>query len=296
MEGLLKLRQLGTNTFTAVERPWLPPAAPSIYGGTLIAQCILAAEATVPDKHMRLASLHCTFVEGEKPQPPIYYVVQRSNALTVREVRAFQKKKCIFMALLRFEPRSQPYAAPPPTSTQMAVGLTGATGVKGGGGAEDCPFVCSDLNTFATSSSCLPQDIKISQQVKTRQSMTTDDRSVHVAAVAYMSDNYFLPTVTRVHGLCWERDPESLPASLSVRQKSDDTRKVKMMVSLDHSMYFPETHDNWRADHWMRAEMQSPWAGDGRGLVVQRMFSENGTLICTAGQEVNHYRQPTRLF
>lgn len=295
MEDLLKLRQVETDTFAAIERPWLPPAAPSIYGGTLIAQCILAAEATVPDQHMRIASLHCTFVEGGKPQPPIYYVVQRSNALTVRRVRAFQEAKCIFTASLRFEPRSQPYNAPPPSTTQVSADMTEITGVKGGGGADDCPFVCSELNTSAASSSCLPQDVKISQQVKSRHGMSTDDRSVHVAAMAYMSDNYFLPTVTRVHGLCWERDPERLPASLSVRQKSDDTRKVKMMVSLDHSMYFPETHNDWRADHWMCAEMQSPWAGDGRGLVVQRMFSENGTLICTAIQEVNHHHQSKRL-
>jgi acyl-coenzyme A thioesterase 1/2/4 len=288
MEDLLKLHQVGTDTFVAVEQPWLPPAAPSIYGGTMVAQCILAAGATVPDRHMRLASVHCTFIEGGKPQPSIYYTVQRANIHTVRSVRAFQEARCIFIATVRFEPGSQPCPAPAPAAKPLAVNVTEATGIKGGGGAEDCPFICSDLENLNELSNCPPQDVRISQLMKTRQIMGTDDRSLHTAALAYMSDNYFLPTVTRVQGICWERDPESLPESLSARRGEDDTKEVKMMVSLDHSMYFAESHDDWRADQWMRAEMQSPWAGDGRGLVMQRIFSNHGTLICTAVQEVNH--------
>jgi len=254
----------------------------------MIAQCILAAGVTVPDEHMRLASLHCTFIEGGKPQPPIHYVVHRANDCTVRSVRAFQGTKCILIAALRFEPRSQPYSAPPPAFRRMAADATKATEIKGGGGAKECPFVCSDLSMLNAPSDCVPQEMKIWQQMKTRQSMATDDRSLHIAAVAYMSDNYFLPTVTRVHGLCWERDPESLPESLFARRQKDDTKKVKMMVSLDHSIYFAQTNDEWRADHWLHTEMQSPWAGDGRGLVVQRIYSERGILICTAVQEVIH--------
>lgn len=257
----------------------------------MISQCILAAGATVPDQHMRLASLHCTFIEGGKPQPPIYYAVQRTNTHTVRRVRALQDLKCIFIAMLRFEPRSQPSPAPPPAFASLST----PTCVKGGGDAEGCPFVCSNLDTESGSSSCLPQDVRILQQMKTRQNMATDDRKTHAAAVAYMSDNYFLPTVTRVHGICWERDPERLPASLSARRKEDDSTKVKMMVSLDHSMYFAETQDDWRADHWLLVEMQSHWAGDGRGLVMQKIFSESGRLICTAVQEVKHCCHSLRL-
>jgi acyl-CoA thioesterase 8 len=291
MEDLLKLRQVGTDTFVAVERPWLPPAAPSIYGGTMIAQSILAAKATVPDQDMRLASLHCTFIEGGKPQPSIYYAVERANVHTVRRVRAFQEMKCIFIAALRFEHQSQPHPGPPLlASKQMALHLAESGCIKGGGGAEDCPFICSDLNVPTQSSNSSSPDVRILQQMKTRQSMAKDDRTLHIAAVAYMSDNYFLPTVTRVHGIRWERDPESLPVTLSVRRTEDDTKKVKMMVTLDHSMYFMETHEDWRADQWLRAEMHSPWAGDGRGLVVQRIFSDHGTLTCTALQEVNYHR------
>lgn len=43
----------------------------------------------------------------------------------------------------------------------------------------------------------------------------------------------------------------------------------------------------------MFTEMESPWAGDGRGVVMQKIFSRDGTLLATAIQEVS---QQTLLF
>ena len=64
----------------------------------------------------------------------------------------------------------------------------------------------------------------------------------------------------------------------------DDGRRIGMMVSLDHTIYFHNPR-SFRADDWMMAEVESPWAGDGRGLVVQRIWSRDGTLIATCYQE-----------
>lgn len=62
-------------------------------------------------------------------------------------------------------------------------------------------------------------------------------------------------------------------------------KQVGMMVSLDHSIYF---HNPWafRADEWMLTEIESPWAGEGRGLAIQKIWSQDGTLIATCTQEV----------
>lgn len=62
-------------------------------------------------------------------------------------------------------------------------------------------------------------------------------------------------------------------------------KEVGMLVSLDHSIYF---HNPWafRADEWIITEMESPWAGEGRGLVLQKMWSKDGVLIATCVQEV----------
>jgi acyl-coenzyme A thioesterase 1/2/4 len=69
-------------------------------------------------------------------------------------------------------------------------------------------------------------------------------------------------------------------------------KEVGMMVSLDHSIYF---HNPWafRADEWMLTEMESPWAGEGRGLVLQKIWSKDGVLIATCAQEVCPLRLPS---
>ncbi|KAF3344295.1 putative MFS-type transporter [Verticillium dahliae VDG2] len=57
-----------------------------------------------------------------------------------------------------------------------------------------------------------------------------------------------------------------------------------MLVSLDHSIYFHDPR-RVRADEWMFSEMDTPWAGDGRGVVLQRIFAADGTLLATCVQE-----------
>lgn len=59
-----------------------------------------------------------------------------------------------------------------------------------------------------------------------------------------------------------------------------------MMVSLDHTIYFHEPK-RVKADEWMMNEMESPWAGDGRGVVMQKIFAKDGTLLATCVQEVS---------
>jgi hypothetical protein len=61
--------------------------------------------------------------------------------------------------------------------------------------------------------------------------------------------------------------------------------EIGMMVSLDHSIYF-HNPKAFRADDWILAEAETPWAGEGRGFVMQRMFSKDGTLIASCVQEV----------
>lgn len=64
--------------------------------------------------------------------------------------------------------------------------------------------------------------------------------------------------------------------------------RLGMVVSLDHTVYFHEP-ERVRADDWMLVEMDSPWAGEGRGVVTQRMFSKDGTLLATCIQEVSFF-------
>jgi acyl-coenzyme A thioesterase 1/2/4 len=75
-----------------------------------------------------------------------------------------------------------------------------------------------------------------------------------------------------------------LEGALTKAQKKN--MEVGMMVSLDHTIYFHNPRA-FRADEWMFCEMESPWAGEGRGLVMQRIWSKDGVLIATCVQEVS---------
>lgn len=137
-----------------------------------------------------------------------------------------------------------------------------------------------------------------------------------------MSDSYFVGTIARAHKL-WRystarkssskstADEDVLKKLLAMddeqlrRQKfvdeadiqrirrmrngedeAKETREIGMMVSLDHTIYFHNPR-SFRADEWILSEMETPWAGDGRGLVFQRMYTSGGTLIASCVQEVS---------
>ncbi|KAF5541313.1 acyl-coenzyme A thioesterase 8 [Fusarium mexicanum] len=132
----------------------------------------------------------------------------------------------------------------------------------------------------------------------------------HAAALLYMSDNYFLATCFRAHNASRFSNPTSHhPSSSTIghqaneldgagtmfralaaeelednRGASKDRGHVTMAASMDHTVYFHNLHQ-LRTDDWMLVEMESPWAGDERGLVVSRIWSHDGTLAATCFQE-----------
>jgi len=74
------------------------------------------------------------------------------------------------------------------------------------------------------------------------------------------------------------------------QQEEDERPEIGMMVSLDHTIYFHNPRD-FRADEWMLEEMETPWSGDHRGLVMQRIWSSEGKLVATCIQEVSRFAQ-----
>lgn len=150
----------------------------------------------------------------------------------------------------------------------------------------------------------------------------TGGHEAHLSAIAYMSDSYFVGTIARAHKL-WRYsnarksnakssiDEDVLKKLLAMDESElkrmkfideadimrlrrlrngedismDATPEIGMMVSLDHTIYFHNPR-SFRADEWIFTEMETPWAGDGRGLVFQRMYTADGTLIASCVQEV----------
>ncbi|KAK2780549.1 acyl-CoA thioesterase II [Colletotrichum kahawae] len=319
-----ELGVLGPDIFTNTRQPWHPPGARGIFGGAVIAQCLASAQKTVPNDFF-VHSCHCYFLLAGSSEIPILFHVERvrdGRSFATRTVQARQRGRCIFTTTVSFvkegaggetqvrhaAPLPQGLRAPPadwrgepewsthsPFQTYRIsmVGPDGkpakTTPVKGEKGAEEEPA---------------PHEMKSRNWVRARGKISVSGgHQAHLNALAYMSDSYFIGTVGRIHRL-WRfpfkpEEFEELPPEL--REQVERLNEFEgnteggveywktrphlgMMVSLDHSIYFHEPR-RVRADEWMFTEMESPWAGDGRGVVLQKIFGGDGTLLATCVQE-----------
>ncbi|KAI0863491.1 thioesterase-like superfamily-domain-containing protein [Xylaria cubensis] len=308
IENALELTDLsiiGPDLFTNTRELWHPPGARGLYGGCIIAQTLAAAQRTVPP-NFTVHSYHCFFVlAGDSSVPILYHVerVREGRSFCTRTVQARQRGHAIFTVTCSFTrdgsggEQTVAHAAPFPEG--VAVPPEGYEEPTLGG-TEKSPFehFKCPRNDFDVP----PERRKIWQWVKARGKISEEGgHQAHLSALAYMSDSYFIGTVSRIHRL-WRFPfkPEEMdhlePEIKAHINKLNDTEgtdtlesmrhrpKVGMMVSLDHSIYF-HNPKKVRADEWMFTEMESTWAGDGRGLVMQKIFSRDGTLLATAIQE-----------
>ena len=96
----------------SIRELWHPPGARGVYGGAVIAQCLSAAQLTVPapspasdNAEYLIHSMHCYFVLAGDSAIPILYHVERvrdGKSFVTRTVQARQRGKCIFTTTLSF--------------------------------------------------------------------------------------------------------------------------------------------------------------------------------------------------
>lgn len=160
---------------------------------------------------------------------------------------------------------------------------------------------------YPPESSPWPHHIKPQAWVQCRGSISASGgQQAHLSALAYMSDSWFIGTVSRVHRFVREKhefynktfpqDRNSASANwhteCEAKKNSKNTSEtppnvvVGMMVSLDHTIYFHRPREV-KADEWLCTEMETPWSGEGRGLVMQRIWNKEGRLVATCVQEVS---------
>ncbi|PYH79354.1 acyl-CoA thioesterase II [Aspergillus uvarum CBS 121591] len=331
IENVLELTpvvDVGRDVFTNTRPLWHPPGARGIYGGAAIAQSLAAAMRTVPDD-FAVHSMHCYFVLAGDSEIPIVYHVERvrdGRSFITRTVQARQRGRPIFTTTLSFSKAnsggrkklehasSMPSVALPEESE---AGAKRAFQQSGGG-----PF--ESHRAGIVNRHLAPEDKKVRRFFRSRGKISdAGGHRAHLSALAYITDSYFIGTVSRVHDIPRFSSPAELekllkalknPSDLddediaralkelkeeetvelrrrlegalskATNQDPEEHKEVGMMVSLDHSIYF---HNPWafRADEWMFSEMESPWAGEGRGLVLQKFWSKDGILIATCTQE-----------
>ncbi|PHH64005.1 hypothetical protein CDD81_5110 [Ophiocordyceps australis] len=298
---------LGPDIFTNTRKPWHPPGARGIYGGAVIAQCLSAAQHTV-SSDFAVHSCHCYFLLAGMPDTPILYHVERlrdGRSYSTRTVQARQRGRCIFTTTVSFM-RATPALTP---EVRHAVPLPPGVVPPSDDYSPPTDEFLFRSGPFETAQSqvILAPDAsacKCRQWMRARGTISASGgRAAHLDALAYMSDSYFIGTVSRIHRLWrWPFKPHQLADLSDEAARAHITRinqlegmgagpqqwatrpTVGMMVSLDHSIYFHEPL-RVRADEWIFVEMDSPWAGDGRGVVMQRIFAKDGTLLATCVQE-----------
>ena len=252
-------------------------------------------------------SCHCYFILAGSGSIPILYHVERvrdGRSFATRTVQARQRGKCIFTTTISFtrhdDTKHVSHAAPLP---ETAYPIPDEDWDEEPEWSKGSPYQHQRTQIVGIDDDNIRPDQRRCQQWMRCRGKIADGNETHLNALAYMSDSYFIGTVTRVHKL-WRMpfkpdDYYDLPDAYKNQvsrmleieglgkspEEWKGRKRVGMVVSLDHSIYFHEPK-RVKADEWMFTDSESPWSGDGRGFVTQRIFAKDGTLLATCVQEV----------
>ncbi|MEY3538326.1 MAG: hypothetical protein RL645_1140 [Actinomycetota bacterium] len=250
---------------------WMPHGR--VYGGQVLAQCVVAATKTMSDDR-HIHSLHGYFLRPGDIELPITFSVDRlrdGRSFSTRRVQAFQKGEPIFSMIASFQTLDDgldhqiemPSDLPAPETLPSAADLVGAVDhPRAQFWAKARPFDMRHVGSpiyFSVEGAQVPH-----QAVWVRAlAPLPNDQSLHTAALAYVSDYTILESIYRRHGIAW-----SHPGLSS--------------ASLDHAMWF---HRPARVDEWLLYVQESPSAQGGRGLALGRIYTRDGLLVATVAQE-----------
>ena len=244
-----------------------------VYGGQVLAQCVVAATRTMADDR-HIHSLHGYFLRPGDIDLPITFSVDRlrdGRSFSTRRVQAFQKGEPIFSMIASFQTLDDgldhqlemPADLPDPESLPSAADMVGAVDhPRAQFWAKARPF---DMRHVDSPIYFSVEGAHVAHQAVWIKALAPlpDDQALHTAALAYGSDYTILESIYRRHGIAW-----SHPGLSS--------------ASLDHAMWF---HRPARVDEWLLYVQESPSAQGGRGLALGRIYTRDGMLVATVAQE-----------
>ena len=239
-----------------------------------MAQSMAAARATV-DADRSIHSLHAYFLRPGDASQSVEYQVSHTRdgrSFSHRQVVARQDGKDLFQMICSWNiAADSPYFAgslmpdvPPPDEVSYSYNDF----------VQDQMYDVDYLNTVSVRPMAIkyinpPQTRTETDQVEPQlmwiriQDTLTDERWLHDAGLAYISDSTLIDHITLPHGKRW------------MDSDFDGT-------SLDHAMWF---HDWTDVTDWVLFEQEVNWTGTGRGLATGRLFSQKGKLLATCVQE-----------
>ncbi|MBO3084564.1 acyl-CoA thioesterase [Cellulomonas fengjieae] len=251
----------------------LPQPGGRVFGGQVLAQALLAAGRTVPDDRFP-HSLHGYFLRAGDVREPITFSVERlrdGRSFTARRTHALQGGKAILSMIASFQEQQPGFDY----ADDMPSGIPGPDEVPSGLellGGVDHPVAkfwtqeaAFDVRHVEGSIYVHPAEQPTGHQAvwfRSRGALP-DDQLLHRALLAYACDQVMLEPILRRAGRSW------MTEGLSI-------------ASLDHAMWW---HRDVRVDDWLLYVQSTPSAQGGRGLSAARVFTQDGTLVASIGQE-----------
>ncbi|MDB5456798.1 MAG: acyl-CoA thioesterase [Caulobacter sp.] len=247
---------------------------PRIFGGLVIAQALMAAYRTVPDRVCH--SLHAYFIRPGDVNAPVLYEVERARdggTFTTRRVAAIQHGEQIFNLACSFQSLETGFEhqLPMPDAPEPLTVPTEGEFLRSLGDQIHPKMLAFmdkprpiEVRWVDPQNPVAPVKKPAEKQVWMRaRAPIGDDVKLQQAALAYASDMAFMESALRPHGLIW-------------------TTPGLQAASLDHAMWF---HRPFDFNDWMLFAQDSPSASQGRGLVRGQMFAKDGTLVASVAQE-----------
>ncbi|MGE3624771.1 MAG: acyl-CoA thioesterase II [Hyphomicrobiales bacterium] len=245
-----------------------------VFGGQVIGQALMAAEATVEDRVAH--SLHGYFMRPGDPKVPILYEVDRirdGSSFNTRRVVAIQHGQAIFSMSASFH-KQEPgfdhqFAMPevPQPDDLPNLGdlkeefIDKLPAYIRAYWERERPIEIRpvDLSRFLSREKRRPV-----QHVWMRATgALPDDPALHQCVLAYASDFTLLDTALIAHGRTL-------------------FEPGLMLASLDHALWF---HRAFRADDWLLYTQDSPSACGARGYTRGLVYTRDGRLVASAAQE-----------
>jgi acyl-CoA thioesterase-2 len=273
---LLALEQIGERRFRAVHN--LDNGRGANFGGQPLVQGLAAARRTVGGWPAH--SVTGTFLRAGATALPVDYEVEAvrdGRRFAARRVLARQDGKPIFDMLCSFHdpgdgPGHQYGEAPSVPAPETLISLADFARTN----ADRLPpeMVALYTQPFPIELRLLdPEEILFAQRRTPRHdywfripsAAGIGDPLDHQCLLAFLSDFWLAGTAGALHF-----------------RSSEITRIA--VVTLNHSLWF---HHPVRADQWLLYHTESPWTGNGRGLVRGLIYDESGRLTATTVQEVS---------
>ena len=240
-----------------------------IFGGQVVAQCLMASNQTVGLK-LNAHSLHAYFLRAGDPSIPIDFEVdpiRDGRSFSTRRVVARQKGEAIFNTSISYhceeEGVSHCFTMPEvPTPHSEADDLSGFRGFTTKLGDPNL-IELYRIERQRVTEYLTEEQPPLGRSWFRAVGPLPDDRATHQAALVMISDYSLLSTVFYPHAY-------------------SNPIKHFMVTSLDHAIWF---HHLGKMDDWVLYDCDTPRAGGGRGFSRGFLWSQEGTLLASTAQE-----------